>query len=913
MNPTQWQRARDLFDAVCDLRPEAQERALADANEAQATLRLVRDMLAADAEDALGEQLGEQAPAVAQTIAQGHRLGQQVGPYVIRDLLGQGGMGEVYRAERLDGSFEQVVAIKFVALPSREMAARFERERRLLARLEHANIARLLDGGIDEQGFPYLIMDYVAGLPIDGYCNRYRLNIKRRLTLFCRVLDAVSAAHRQLVIHRDIKPGNVLVDEKGQPKLVDFGIGKLLEDDAPTETLTKQPLLSPQYAAPEQISGGIVGTHTDIYQLGLLLDELLSGVPARQLRDGSMEQWVSSGLSEPLPPAHRFRSSDRADQIARERDSSVEKLARKLSGDLRWIIAKACSLEPENRYHSTDEMRADVQAFLDGRPVRARKPSARYLLRRFVGRHRWAVAATIAALASLSALAGLSVYQANEAERQRVLAVSQEKIASQEALKQQEVKEFLLDLFRYADPAVNLSNSVTAEAMLDRAEQRLLQDVADPLTKASLSQAIGAAYFGLGLIAEAEQHLIAAVTQFESLNETASKDYALAAYTLGQLYLAQVDEAADTYHRKALRAREQLYPQGHPELAESLLSVARARRHLESRESTMATYDRALQIIKRYQGQQSPAYAQALGQLASFLGSRGEFEQALPHSQLAYEIASATMDNRDPRLASLVSLLGTLESDSGRLQAAEKHLTEALRIYENTYDKLHPKVLSTTANLSSLHSYLGNLDEMITLAQRHLEAVITVFGEVSPKAAFGWDLLGESWFVAADYERAVDAHQRAIDIQVQLDQTQYALRSQMSKGRALLLTGRVEEAHAALQQAIAEKVGVGGNHHTEALTLLAQTQLLLNRPKAAQATAEQALLASADLDILRQADAHATFGSILRATGNHDKAAGHFDAASQLLLDSPMYTARVIQRRLEKEMNQLRLEARLVH
>lgn len=913
MNPAQWQRAREIFDSICDLDPQAQEQALNSHDEATDVLKLVHDMLVADAGDRVRERLGDQAPGLTESIAQGHRQGQQVGPYEIQDLIGRGGMGEVYRAERSDGTFELTVAIKFVALPSPEMAARFERERHLLARLEHPNIARLLDGGIDDQGFPYLVMDHVAGLPIDRYCNQYRLSIERRLILFCRVLAAVSAAHRQLVIHRDIKPGNVLVDEKGQPKLVDFGIGKLLEDDDPSQTLTRHPLLSPQYAAPEQISGGIVGTHTDIYQLGLLLDELLSGEPARQLRDHSVEQWVSSGLAEVQPPAERFKDSERRAQIARERDTGVEKLARKLSGDLRWILAKACRREPEKRYHSTDEMLADIEAFLEGKPVRARKPSARYLVRRFVGRHRYAVAATVAAALGLGSLAGLSLYQAREAERQRLLAVSQEKIASLEALKQQEVKAFLLDLFRYADPAVNLSNTITAEALLDRAERKLAQDVADPLTQASLSQAIGAAYFGLGMISEAETHLKAAVTQFEQLEETASKDYALAAYTLGQLYLAQVDEAADIYHHKALRTREQLYPDGHPEIAQSLLSIARARRHLEPREVTMATYDRALAIIERFQGRQSPTYAEALGQLASFLGSRGEFEQALPHSQLAYAIASATMDNRDPRLASLVSLLGTLESDSGRLQDAEQHLNEALRMYESTYDSLHPKVLSTTANLSSPYSYLGDTDKMIALAKRHLEAVITVFGEVSPKAAFGWDLLGESWYVAGDYLAAIDAHQRAIDIQVQLEQTRYSLRSLMSKGRSLLQVDRFEEANTVLERAIADDVDVGSNYHTEALTLLAQTQLYLDKPELALETAERALAASAELDTLRQADAHTTLGSALRSLGRLEDAARHFSAADLLLQDSPMYTARFIRTRLDREFTQKQPATRLLH
>ncbi len=899
MTPEQWQQARRLFEEVSDLPPDQQARRLAATDLDPALRGRVSAMLEAERGGRIAERLVDQAPGLARQIAHVDRSTQTIGPYTIGALLGRGGMGEIYRAHRSDGAYEQDVAVKFVTLPTPELAARFERERQLLASLEHPGIARLLDGGLTDDGTPYLVMEYIDGEAIDDYCDRSRFDLEQRLRLFLMVLDAVSAAHRQLIVHRDIKPGNILVTEQGQTKLIDFGIGKSLAAGlGEAATLTHQRMMTPSYAAPEQLTGGSIGTHTDSFQLGLLLDELICGVPGRRLEDASIEQAVSRCLAEVEPARQRFLAAGNRGEIARRRRTGPDRLARRLSGDLDLILKKACAIDPRLRYRNVDDMADDIGAYLAHRPVRARKPSRRYLVGKFVQRHRVAVLASLVAFAALIGSLAVSVFQTLEAERQRGIALL-------EGARHQQVKEFLLNIFHNADPAVAQRPDVSARELIARASEQLDESAMDPLTAASIYQAIGQAYLGLGMPETATAHLRHALELFDGAGQADQRDYADASFLLGESLQTGTYAEALTFHEQALELRRRLLGDDHPDVATSLLAVARALRSTQDHERIIATFFEALDAIERYAGRESPDYARALIRMGNYYGSRGELEAAYPLALEAYGIASRTLDARDPDLGRAALLLGTLGSDTGRFDVGSRHLRQALEIFESVYGRNHPRSLSTLGNLSVLHGHQGDFDALLSRSTDYRDRLIDMFGPDSPKAAYGWSHLGVALYTAERFEKALEAHDRAIAIiasgQGEIDSNGA---NQMSRGRTLLRLGRSEEALQSIDRALT--AAMGPRNRAMALISRAEALLDLERPEPAREDAERALALAGSLkDPLLTGEIHIVLARIHRALGDLSRARGHLRSARGLLDDSPFHAAEALRRQSDKALREL--------
>jgi non-specific serine/threonine protein kinase/serine/threonine-protein kinase len=361
--------------------------------------------------------------------------GRRLGPYRVLAELGRGGMGVVYLAERADGEFDRRVALKVVPAAHawhRELLERFRRERQILARLDHPAIARLLDGGSTEDGTPYFAMELVEGVPIDRYCDEHELPIRGRLELFLSVCDAVEAAHRSLVVHRDLKPSNVLVTAGGEPKLLDFGIAKPLDDRGPDAAFTlggSQPM-TPEYASPEQLAGEPVTTGTDVYSLGVLLHELLCGErPRRRAGLDPAEQAAAMRREDPTAPSDALRptrgpkaGASRLEEVARRRRLTPERLRRRLRGDLDRITQQATHPEPLRRYGSVRELADDLRRHLDGLPVAARGRGLAYRLGRYARRHRVGVAASAAVLVAAAVGVGATLRQARVAEAERARA-----------------------------------------------------------------------------------------------------------------------------------------------------------------------------------------------------------------------------------------------------------------------------------------------------------------------------------------------------------------------------------------------------------------------------------------------------------------------------------------------------------
>ena len=413
MPPERWQQIKEIFQTTFELppgeRPAHLDQACGGDRELLAEVESL--LLSMEDEGFLASAAADYVPGALTAESFDRNIGRRVGAYQMVRLIGEGGMGAVYLAERA-GEFHQQAAIKLLraGMDSRGIVRRFHKERQILASLDHPNIARLLEGGTTEEGRPYFVMEYVEGQPIDVYADRHQLGIEDRLRLFQQVCAAVQYAHQRLVVHRDIKPGNILVAGSATPKLLDFGIAKLLRSDVSPETagLTRTGLrpMTPEYASPEQVRAAPITTATDVYSLGAVLYRLLTGQTPLELPPGSVEMERAICEKDPRPPS----------QVA------GQAVSRELRGDLDTIVLKALQKDPARRYASAEQLSADIQRYLDGMPIQARPQTLVYRAGRFVRRNRVPVAAAALVMISLAAGMTVAIYQAHIARVERLRA-----------------------------------------------------------------------------------------------------------------------------------------------------------------------------------------------------------------------------------------------------------------------------------------------------------------------------------------------------------------------------------------------------------------------------------------------------------------------------------------------------------
>jgi serine/threonine protein kinase/tetratricopeptide (TPR) repeat protein len=500
-----WTTLSKLLDEALDLQPEARVTWLEQIAQDQPDLApALRKLLAAHASDETVDVLRQlpalELPEMQEPETHSARLaaGARIGPYRLVRALGGGGMADVWLAERADGAFTRDVALK-LPLVNRlrsDLAPRFARERDILARLEHPHIARLYDAGVTAEGLPYLAMEYVAGQPLTAYCDAYSLDIAARLRLFRQVLEAVQYAHANLVVHRDLKPSNILVTADGQARLLDFGIAKLLaQDETAQETQLTQlggRALTPDYASPEQIKGEMLTIATDVYSLGVVLYELLTGHRPYRLKLESAAQ-----LELAIIEAEATRPAAAVDaKAAAARGTSAKNLARTLSGDLETIVLKALAKEPAARYGTIAAFAEDLQRFSEGRAVLARPASFWYRTRKFIRRNRYAVTAAAVACVALLATTGISLWQARVAR-------DQAEAAAREARRAEAVQNFVLDIFRansdrQQNPA--RARNTTARELLDLGTERLQSALQDqPESRAEVMKTLSDMYYELEL------------------------------------------------------------------------------------------------------------------------------------------------------------------------------------------------------------------------------------------------------------------------------------------------------------------------------------------------------------------------------------------------------------------------------
>jgi len=729
IEPEHWARLERLFYAAIDLDPAQRSAFLDERCGNDVMLRRELESLLESSQKTINylhEPIRQLTRSLAPEI---EPAGQRIGAYQLLKLLGEGGMGRVYLASRADELYRQQVAVKLLQpgfRPTGSMLLRFGVERQILANLNHPNIARLLDGGMSTDGTPYLVMEYVEGVPIDVYCRQNQISLDERLRLFCIVCAAVEYAHKNLVVHRDIKPGNILVTREGVPKLLDFGIAKLLDPEfqAPTLTRTAERVLTPEYASPEQIRGDSVTTSTDVYGLGVLLYELLAGTRPFQVQTKSPLEAMRCICEEsPDPPSER---------IAAGSGSSNSKLNLRVNEELDNVVLMAIRKEPERRYLSVAALARDVEAYLDGYPVQARSDTWSYRGSKFVLRHKIAVAA--AALAFLALLAftlGMSVL-ARRASRARIAAEQQELTAKREA-------QFLASIFSAATPEQAKGQEVTARQLLDQGARRVDSELASqPEVQATMLDNLGHAYDRLGLYEQARQ-LLERAYEFRKHNLSAgSSDLAQSAGDLGNVYRLEGQyEKAELLFRQALAIREKT-PGEHSELlSESLNSLgeclllenrdaeaeATLRRALVlegNREDSLAGDTRdylarvvqrkadfneevrllkeAVRIDRQTEGAESPNFAIALHNLASAQMDLGDLLGGETTEREALKIRRRISGNDHPELAYPLNNLGWVLLAEGKWREAEPLLAEALAIRRKALGDKHP---STAASLNN--------------------------------------------------------------------------------------------------------------------------------------------------------------------------------------------------------------------
>ncbi|MBC7983128.1 MAG: serine/threonine protein kinase, partial [Candidatus Obscuribacterales bacterium] len=501
-----WLRIRDLFEQAIELAPEQRDAFLDARCGDDPNLRVeLKSLLASDAGHTRGPLTGAIGAAVDATTTDRRQelVGTVIGPYRLSSVLGHGGAGTVYLGERVDRQYSAQVAIKVVegaALHS-EIGRRFRAERQILANLNHANIARLIDAGETPQGYPYLVMEYVHGEAIDQYCDRMHLNVEARCELMLRVCSAVQYAHQNLVVHRDIKPANILVTPDGTPKLLDFGIAKLLDTDAAAAELAltrmNDRVLTPEYASPEQILGQPVTTASDVYALGVVLYELLTGLRPYKVSSASqLELERTICVIEPARPSTAIRQAAAKRPltqtttgspptrdiyaIAEARRTAPQRLVARLGGDLDAILLRALRKEPIYRYPSVEQFTADLRRHLAREPVLARQGNWVYYAQRFSRRHAVAVSATAGFILLLASAVIVTSVQAKR------IAVERDN-ANLEKQTSEAVANFMVNVFAAADPYVIQNKDVTAGELLDKSTQSIRDDLSQqPAVKARL-------------------------------------------------------------------------------------------------------------------------------------------------------------------------------------------------------------------------------------------------------------------------------------------------------------------------------------------------------------------------------------------------------------------------------------------
>jgi serine/threonine protein kinase/Tfp pilus assembly protein PilF len=670
--------------------------------------------------------------------------GDRIGPYRVLRTLGVGGMGEVFLAERADAEFEQQVAIKVVfgGAVARGVQSRLKIERQILAQLDHPNIAHLLDGGSLPDGTAYIVMEYVDGIPIDVFCDSNRLDIVARLKLFQTVCAAVHYAHQNLIVHRDLKPSNILVTAGGAPKLLDFGIAKLLDErQAGHHTLAVTHadirVMTPDHASPEQVRGQAITTSSDVYVLGVLLYRLLTGagpffIPSMRLTD--IERAICE--KDPPLPSHAVSMDDSADAcgIADARGTGAHRLRRILRGDLDNIVIMAMRKEPERRYGSAQQMASDIQRYLEGKPVIARRDTMTYRTAKFVRRHWLPVAASVSVVFLILAFATMTYEQSLRIAAERDRVAQQRAVAERERTRAEEVSSFLVNLFKLSDPQENRGNQVTARELLDSGAKRLRAELQDqPATKAALLSTVGAVYDSLGQYKEALPILTESLT-LQPQSQYKSRIATL--LELGNAHSGAGDlNGAEAPLQEALHLSQNDFGATSQESGRALWALGVLRYRQNRFADAKELYNRGLDILETTSAPATDVSA-LLDDLAQVYVSEQKWALAKQTYERALEVDRRVLGDDHPRVAMRLNNLAVVAQNIDDLKLAESLFRDAIRRDERAYGDQHPETGLARGNYGLLLWREGRLAEAEPLLRSALDVVLKLYGPNNYNVAY---------------------------------------------------------------------------------------------------------------------------------------------------------------------------------
>jgi tetratricopeptide (TPR) repeat protein len=688
MTPERWQKIKEILDATEAQPPARRKLWLRQAcGGDEELLEEVESLLAH--EDELDGFIEEPVVAVvSRGLSELETLesGERVGPYRLARLLGKGGMGVVYLATRAE-DFEQRVALKLLnpgpAPP--EAIRRFESERQILARLEHRNIARLLDGGTSASGVPYFAMEVVEGLPLDRYCDEKKLSIRQRLALVLDICSALQLAHQSLVIHRDLKPGNILVGADGVPKLLDFGIAKLLQPDGAAAALTTDQIFTLHYASPEQVKAEPIGTTSDVYSLGVVTYLLLTGqLPGDLESRGHFEMLRVICEVDPEPASVAAGKSGEPPAGRGEPRAWRAELA----GDLDAILAKALRKEPAHRYASADKLAEDIRRYLENRPVKARQGNTAYRLGKYIRRHRLALATAAAVALMAIGFTAAQVYQLRETHKARVRAEG--------------VSSFLVDLFQSAAPDRRAGKETTVRQLLDQGRANLEKGLAeDPLQRAQLALKLGEVYWKLGDYGEARQLFEEAIAIFRREGEDQSADLASAISNLGSVHYSVGDNArAAQLYRESIEIRRRLGAE--EDLFKPLNNLATLLVASGELEEAEEIYRENLARRRASSNPQPQNLATSLRSLAQVLIARDRPAEAEPLLREALAIRQQLHGPTSTPVATVLTSLARVEEKLGRPEEARRQVEKALAIFRAELGEDHPDSVRARMHLAAL-------------------------------------------------------------------------------------------------------------------------------------------------------------------------------------------------------------------
>jgi len=889
LTQTTWADISSLLDEALDLSSETREAWLRSLEGTHPeVVPALRKLLAAHAESQRADLLSA-LPRIeplreGDTFISDRVTGDRVGPYLLLRIIGGGGMADVWLARRDDGAFNREVAIKLPLISGsrRELAARFARERDILATLEHPNIARLYDAGVSADGLPYLAMEYVDGKPLDTWCDEQRLGVEERLRLFAQVLAAVQFAHASLVIHRDLKPSNILVAAGGEVRLLDFGIAKLLAaDERAHETVITRlagRALTPAYASPEQIQGEPLTIASDVYSLGVILFELLTGTRPYRLKTASAAQLEASIVSaEPLRPSAAVTR-----EAAAAQGLPVKRLGRRLAGDLDTILLRALDKTPRRRYPTVAALAEDLQRHLDGEPVLAQPPSPWYRLGKLMRRHRWPVLAGSTAVLALLVTTGVAVTQARRATAQQRLALA-------EARKATAAREFLVEILGVADPAgsgATPAREVTVQQAVDLAAERIGPRLeSEPEVKIAVLDTLASVYSSLDQSAKAVALFEQALAISERHDGTPHANQAMLLVELAntEMFAGHFDEA----RRWIDRADAMLAAVGDTS-SRYYAQALKIRGNLERR-GAKPDFAKATQLLERAGAIFRDRYPTDEGRLgtlfylAQTLRSTGDVDGA---ERVADEAVAICQRSERPSfdIPNAHSLRAAIRENNGNLRGAVADFTEADAGYRRGAGPMHFLTLQNASLFGLALLEQGERERGLQLVEESAQAL----GRIRPESnsqAFALARLGSAQLKAGrpDRARPVLEEARALFERRHEDLQRTAVTVDLAAAEAA--RGRYAEARALLDEALS----VRWKGERSALLSVAEVQLAmgllaLEQQQAIEARS-QLLLAlagstgSSRADLTRQVLAQAALSQLAQAQGDVQAAAAAAERA----------------------------------